>query len=500
MISQTSAISNQNRTLNIGVYSAIWLFITFFCWSLASPLGSSPDEYFQIVNTLCADGTTDDGCVEISVDDRGRFGRAEIDQSSCLFARNDEWNKCGEPEVLESTMRSRNYPNVYYRFMGLFDSFSGSFSFLFIRFLNGFIAAVFLAAQLYLLDKKQRLAWLTSYTLTLVPMSVFLTSSIHPNAWGIIGCAHGWMFLLNALGGKELPRTKTSFAWAGWSVSGLLCLFSRYDTFVFFLVSSILTVLTTKSFVLSRNFKRLLLIMTPLSAIVFSWLYRLSVVREIVQLPFSPTANQATNGVWVSAWIVRAIAIPLETIGSGVMGQNFVLMPPLIGVFSSFCVGAALAFALIRISRKQLLVSTVLLFLLFYIILWFNNTLYRDLEHVNGRYIIAIIPFIFGLFMLFSHSPVQMMEVPNLRIFVVFLLSVANSVSIRTLLDRSINGEIYEFSIRPLQVDQADWWWIGLPFGPNFVWALASIAFLKFLTLVWSSVPTVQVNSIEFAK
>jgi hypothetical protein len=93
-----------------------------------------------------------------------------------------------------------------------------------------------------------------------------------------------------------------------------------------------------------------------------------------------------------------------------------------------------------------------------------------------------------------------MMEIRNLRFVVIALLSAANSISIRTLLDRSINGDFYEFSMLPLKLDQADWWWVGIPFGPNFIWALASIAFFRFLSLVWSTVSTIQPTSIELIK
>jgi hypothetical protein len=175
-------------------------------------------------------------------------------------------------------------------------------------------------------------------------------------------------------------------------------------------------------------------------------------------------------------------------------------MPPLVWIFGSTCVSASLAFAAVRVSRKQIVMFAVSLLLLFYIVVWFNNAMYRDLENMNGRYIVALIPFIIGLFIYLSDSPVQMMEIRNLRFVVIALLSVINSISIRTLLDRSINGELYQFSILPLKLDQADWWWVGIPFGPNFIWAVASIAFFRFLSLVWSTVSLVQPNYNEFVK
>ena len=480
--------------------SAIYLAVTFFCWSLASPLGSSADENFHIVNIWCADGSNGATCEETGIDERGNFGVATIDQSSCLLDRTDEFSRCEDIKPLDATMRSESYPNGYYKFMNLFNSLPGSLGLLTMRFLNGFIAMCFLIAQLYLLDRKQRIAWLTSFTLTLIPMSIFLLTSIHPHAWGITGCAHAWMFLLSALKGKQIGRIKHYSAWVAWLASGFICLVSRYDTFLFFLSSSILTIFAAQLSVKKIMLKRIFWLGTLTSIIMFLLVFLIPMLREILQLPFDPSLNQYTNSTWLGAWVVRAVAIPLEILGSGVMGQNFVLMPPLVWILGTTCVSAALAFAAISLSRKQVMMFISSISLLFYIIIWFNNAMYRDLENMNGRYIVALIPFIIGLFIYLSDSPVQMMEIRNLRFVVIALLSVVNSISIRTLLDRSINGEFYEFSMLPLKLDQADWWWVGIPFGPNFIWAVASIAFFRFLSLVWSTVSMVPPNYSELVK
>jgi hypothetical protein len=495
-----STTSDNQSSLRLIFRSAIFLFITLVCWSLASPAGSSPDENFHIINIWCAEGTTHAKCTQPGLVERAKIGVADIDQSSCVFERQDEFQRCDQIKPFESVMRGESYPNGYYRIMNMFHSLPGSLGLLTMRFLNGLIASLFLIAQLCLVDRKQRIAWLTSFTLTLIPMSIFLLSSIHPHAWGITGCAHAWMFLLSALKGKQIGCIKHYLAWAAWLTSGLICLVSRYDTFLFFLASSILTVFAAQLSVKKIMLKRIFWIGTLTSIMIVLLVFLIPMLRVILQLPFDPSLNQYTNSTWLGAWVVRAAAIPLEILGSGVMGQNFVQMPPLVWIFGSTCVSATLAFAAVRVSRKQVVIFTFSTLLLFYIIIWFNNEMYRDLENMNGRYIVALIPFIFGLFIYLSDSSVQMMEIRNLRFVVIALLSAANSISIRTLLDRSINGDFYEFSMLPLKLDQADWWWVGIPFGPNFIWALASIAFFRFLSLVWSTVSTIQPTSIELIK
>ncbi len=500
MILIPTADSIDGPSVRPTIYSAIFLFITLVCWSLASPVGSSPDENFHMINIWCAEGTANDKCKQTGLDERGKFGVADIDQSSCVFERQDEFQRCDQIKPFDSVMRGESYPNGYYRIMNMFHSLPGSLGLLTMRFLNGLIASLLMIAQLCLVGRKQRIAWLTSFTLTLIPMSIFLLSSIHPHAWGILGCLHGWMFLISALKERRGGRFARYFPWVAWAISGILCFVSRYDTFLFFLATSILTVLATQGSLKGIATRRLFWIGSLISFIFVLFVLRIPIIREVLRLPFDPSVNEYSNSNWIGTWIIRAIAIPLEVLGSGVMGQNFVQMPPLVWIFGSACVSAALGFAIVSVSRKQVVMFALSVLLLFYIIIWFNNVMNRDLGNMNGRYIVALIPFIIGLFIYLSDSSVQMMEIRNLRFVVIALLSAANSISIRTLLDRSINGEINEFSILPLKLDQADWWWVGIPFGPNFIWALASLAFFRFLCLVWSTVSMIRPTYIELVK
>ena len=489
--------------LRIIIRSAIFLFITFACWSLASPVGSSPDEPFHIINIWCAEGRSDSRCLKTETNVGGNFGLTKIDESSCVLDRTDDFQLCDEARSLYFPMRTETYPNGYYRIMNVFNSLPNSLGFLAIRFSNGILASLMMIAQLYLLDRKQKIAWLTSFTLTLIPMSIFLLSSIHPHAWGIMGCTHGWMFLMSALKGNDSGRFKLYFSWAAWFVSGFMCIASRYDTFLFFLASSSLAVLATQVSLRRIVNRRFFWFGALLSVVSLIFVFRVPIVREVLRLPFDPSVNEYSNSTWFGSWVIRAIAIPIEILGSGVLGRNFVLMPPLVWILGSACIAAALAFAAVRVSRKQISIFAISLSLLFYVIIWLNDEMYRDLENMNGRYITALIPFILGLFVYLSDSPVQMMEVRNLRFIVIAFLSAANSISIRTLLDRSISGELGAldaFSILPIQLDQADWWWVGIPFGPNFIWALATISFFRFLTLVWSTIPSVQPTYNEFAR
>ena len=91
-----------------------------------------------------------------------------------------------------------------------------------------------------------------------------------------------------------------------------------------------------------------------------------------------------------------------------------------------------------------------------------------------------------------------MMEIRTLRFFAIALLTIAHSISLHSVLGHFVDSQ--SGSLLPIRVGETGWWWVGFPLGPNFVWALGSIAFLKFLVAIWSIVPTVQISIDEVVK
>jgi hypothetical protein len=84
------------------------------------------------------------------------------------------------------------------------------------------------------------------------------------------------------------------------------------------------------------------------------------------------------------------------------------------------------------------------------------------------------------------------MEIRRLRVFVIVLLSVTHTIALHSVTETYVDGQSYAFL--PISVGETGWWWIGLPFGPNFIVLMGAISFAKFLTLIWATVPTVQIS------
>ncbi len=463
--------------------------ITVICWSLSNPPGSTHDEWFHLGSTWCANGVDQNDCTELYPGG----GIAKIDTSSCVIAIDTEIRRCAKTIPGGYMVKTDNYPNGFYRSMNLFVPLGNSINVLSMRIFNGLLATILLVAQIVLMKPNNRTAWLSGFTLTLVPMGLFLVSSIHPTGWALTGCAHGWMFMITALASDERGKKFRIAASLGWVLCGIICLASRYDAFFFYLVISSITIcliytpirgnrLSAKYFVVFFG-----LVLTGILAL------NQPIKTFLSNNPLTPGPGEFENKVWISAWLVRIFAIPIEVLGTGQIAHRGIEMPSIVWILGVSIVGATLFTSLININIRQVITATFSLVFLFAVVLWLNDLMYRDLYNLNGRYIIPLMPFMIGLWIHASKSPIQFMEVREFRLTAITFLGLAHAISLYTVLDVFVDGQ--SFSLLPISVGDTGWWWVGLPVGPNFIWLLGSFSFVQFLRKIWSLVPYVEPSS-----
>jgi hypothetical protein len=61
---------------------------------------------------------------------------------------------------------------------------------------------------------------------------------------------------------------------------------------------------------------------------------------------------------------------------------------------------------------------------------------------------------------------------------------------LHAVIETNVDGQSH--SIEAIHLGPDAWWWVGLPFGPNFMVLVGSIAFTWFLVNVWSTFQTVE--------
>lgn len=175
------------------VFWATWVAITAlsFLWSLATPIGASPDEPAHIIKAAAVahgefTGTPGEGTIEVDVPQYIAWTHAQT-----CYAFNDEVTADCSPAVpepddaiVESTTTAGLYNPVYYLIVGwpslVFDSSVGVYA---MRLMSALLGGLFFALTAMLIASWRRPALpLAGLAVIATPMVLFLNGSVNPNA------------------------------------------------------------------------------------------------------------------------------------------------------------------------------------------------------------------------------------------------------------------------------------------------------------------------------
>jgi hypothetical protein len=195
--------------------------------------------------------------------------------------------------------------------------------------------------------------------------------------------------------------------------------------------------------------------------------------------------------------MIQTIWVPLQALGLESLSQSYATgqatkLPDLVWIFGIVILGTAMLISAIKTSTQQILLLVSSYFLLAFVILSFNGRLDRDLFKLSGRYVLPIFSFIVSYSVYLSKSPFQLIEIRRLRTTLISLLSIVHALSLYSLVETNVDGQ--SFSVEPIHVEINDWWWAGLPIGPNFLVILGSLAFVWFLIHSLSMVESVELD------
>ena len=302
--------------------------IALTAWALASPIGSSPDDDFHLVSTWCAS--------ESALCEPGPSADTRVVPEALVKAR------CFTPAIVDATcnqtpysldptdtrVTSRgnfagSYPPVYYATMHLFAGDNILLSVFFMRLANIVLFVGLTTALFALLPRDRRPSLLWAWTVTTLPLGLFLIASNNPSSWSIIGIGTAWIALLGYF--ETAGRRKVGLG-AVFGVATLMAAGARAD-------SAIYAVLAIGAvFVLKFAFTRRFL----LDAI-------LPVVSAVVSIGFFLSSRQATsglNGFGDSGVSDSGTAAEIALTPGRLLFSNLVNVPSLwAGVFGSYDLG-----------------------------------------------------------------------------------------------------------------------------------------------------------------
>ena len=459
------------------------------CWTISSPVGSSPDEPFHIGNIWCS-GSSSSSCSIITknLDGTEKVAIPYI-VDTCFNSGITKSAVCikGEKPATQELVIDRGLgSSTYYKIMHTLVSQNGERSVLFIRLTNSVLFLLIFSTLLYLSRSKLRRAVFFAIALTLVPLGLFLISSLNPSSWTITAVSTNWAFIWLALMNSQTKKTRVT-SLVLWLFTLFIGIASRKDA-AFFLLATNLVVffLFHKQWWRASRAKFII----PLCIFLIMVCARFAFNSMGMFFTFSTIGNYYVD---VSAMnrtifnIIHAVEIPLGAwggdFGAGGIKSFDIAPPPMVSLIGVLLFSFTLKQSLQGWSRRQIIAVVASLAIIFVPILQVLNRwgfLVGDM--VTARYVLPAMPFVIGVSIAAS-SHNQERLISRKSCFVTgSLISLSHSVTLFLVLQRYVSGSSGFF--KPINT-QGGWWWEGVP-SPNLIWLIGTVTFTTAITIGFS--------------
>ncbi len=457
-------------------------------WAVASPPGGSPDEPGHFVTIYCTSASYSSNCLDPKLSSLDLNPVKSI--SSCYLVQRDRGVGCEKSNMFEklsagsSSELNKYAENNYYRFLGLFTSEYYILSLLFMRVINGSIFLFILFLSIYLLPAKHRQFFIISTFVVVVPLGIYLVSSINTSSWIIIGSIGMWVSLYSLLyeyGKKNVHFKLVFLRILLFILSGTLIISSRSDGIYLFMIIlfSVSIIFITKLIIKYFNnyLNSSLVKFITFTFILLSAIFIFFQMKDRAQVTFTDNEFNVPDRLFDNT--SRFPHLLLGPMGTWGLGWLDVWLTPITAIVMIF-IFLGLAFTAIRNLDFPHTLSVLIIFMssivLPMLILMFSG--YRVGEWVQPRY---LLPLYFPLLGILLISSVPKLLLNKLHMYVIVAgISIAHSAALFTNLERYLRGQnTYSYNLN----FALEWWWEQLP-SPNYVWVAGSISFtILFLTL-----------------
>lgn len=457
----------------------VLLLATLAAWALASPVGASPDEDYHLVSVWCATG--DAAHCEFAQGGSEATVPGALVDAACYAFDSDRSASCqnaldftGSPDTTSERGNFYGaYPPVFYGVMSLFVGGDIEVSVLLMRL---FIALVFtaIASALFLLlppERRGTLVW--SWTLTTVPLGLFVVTALNPSAWAIAGVGFGWLALAGFFEARGPRKIGLGVLFA---LAVVMAAGSRGDASLYMVLAILATVIL--QFRRSRAFA-LDAILPAAGIAVCLLLFRVSRPTEAL-----------TQGVHENAGFAFGRLIPtmldVPKLWMGVFGKGWGLgwldttMPSLVWLATLSCFLGAGAVAAARADARKIVVlgGGFLVLLLFptFVLVAAGQSVGENLQ---PRYLMPLVVLFAGV--LFWEPPGRRIRFGRVqRLLVIAALAIAQAVALFLQLSRYVSG----FDDLGPDLDaHIEWWW-HLAISPMTVWVIGSLAYTGLIALL----------------
>ena len=468
--------ARSGRRFRVLILAPVFALIALVAWSLASPIGASPDDDFHLASIWCANAADTAACKPGPEANERYVPEAVHRAPYCYAFKSGQSAACQGGLSLDPSKKvltdrgsfTGSYPPVYYATMSLFVGHDILLSVVVMRIVNALLFVGLTTALFLLLPRIRRPTLVWAWLVTTIPLGLFLLASNHPSAWSIIGIGSLWLALLGYF--ETTGKRRIGLA-AVVTIAAVMSAGARADSAVYAMISIVVVLVLT--FRRSRSY--LLAAILPVGLAVVSALFYLtsgqaSVATTGLYTPGAPTLSLST------VMLYNLENVQQLWIGSfGIWQLGWVDTPmPWIVIFGA--VGAVLVVVfsgLAKVSRRKL-VSVGILALVLWLLPLYVLAQGRSLvgEAVQPRYLLPLVILFVGLALL----PVGRWFVHFSRLQLIVIgaaLIVAQSAALHENMRRYITGT----DVGGLNLNRAiEWWWpIGV--SPMVVWIVGSLAF-----------------------
>lgn len=455
----------------VGAVAPVALLVALVSWAFASPVGSSPDDDYHMASIWCGAGVREGLCEPGDGPGEMRVPEALVTISAC-YAYQDEQSASCELAPIDSLVNtnrgnfSGDYPPVYYATLSLFAGDDIEASIVTMRVFNAVLFVGILTLLYFLSTARMRTPLMYGIMVTMVPLGMFIVSSVNPSSWAVLAGAGLWIALTNFYAERDRNRRIALVA----MVLGLTVMGSgaRSDSAVYAGVAVL--VAAALSFERSRRFVTSSLLGVVVIGVSLFFFFT-SGQSALVDLDSSPQPGNLL--VLVFGNLILLPELWIGVFGYWGLGWLDTQMPGTVWV-TTFAVFAALCFWGMRVwTRRKAVAAAIVAFSLIVVPMYvYVHDGVMVGGYVQPRYVYPLIIMLAGVLLVRGLTPVlELRRVQGLTI--VALLAVAHAIALHINIRRYVTG-VDVFS--PNLDSQIEWWW-ALPFGPIWIWAVGAIAF-----------------------
>lgn len=461
-------------------------------WIASAPPASNPDGRFHLVNIWCAEGTNETDCVPHPVREENLLVPRAIEKAACFSFQPLETGACAQqfydsPIALLGEVHGSNLsgvrPQLYYRFMHLFQGRDVLASITVMRVVNAGLALALLLATSLLATSGTRRALHAAWLGTSIPVGLWLLSTTNTGAWIVAGLGTAWANAITATD-ASLPRPRRSGAAALAALGAVMALGSRTEAIVP-LAATVAAVAVVRApgprtLIARLRPGRAALAAVAAIAIVLVVAALLPETAR-VQAPLTTLADGLerlrTRGAGDPVLHLLLTVPSLLVGGLGVgwgLGWIDVLVPVPVGVLA-VTAWSLLLVAGVRHQTTRGRLAAVLLGGTAFLFPLFTQAYYGLFvsEQFQPRHFLVLLYLVLGFVVLESRTPILVSRAQ--RAALVIALTTAHAIMLHQQIRRYVTGLRSEIHW-DLATDLA-WWWPGLPVGPTAVWIAGSVAF-----------------------